>query len=187
MACRRSGVRISLAPRSSRSRIGPWEPKRERAPTHLGAFLVSEDGVHGGGACGDHGLELMPVDLLGHDRRAVADEVGYLLDSDSVVTHDRHERAPKLSGRPALPRPAALVMRRNERRTLAASSTMPTLVQNTKSLSCHAFPALSFCLACSAWCSLNVSATSSGISRVRRGVRRASDFPSAPRRGSCVG
>jgi hypothetical protein len=129
----------------------------------------------------------MSVDLLGNDRRAVADEVGYLLDGDSVVTHDGHDECRSLRGVQQSPRPAALVMRRNERRTLAASSTMPTLVQNTKTLSCHALPALSFCLACSAWCSLNVSATSSGISRVRRGVRRASDFPSAPRRGSCVG
>ena len=31
----------------------------------------------------------MPVNLLGHDRGAVADQVGYLLDGDSVVTHDR--------------------------------------------------------------------------------------------------
>jgi hypothetical protein len=33
----------------------------------------------------------MAVDLLGSDRRAVADLVGYLLDGDAVVAHDRDE------------------------------------------------------------------------------------------------
>lgn len=67
-----------------------------------------------------------------------------------------------------VPNPAACVMRRNERRTLAASSGVPTLVAKTRSLSCQALPAVSFCLACAAWCSLSALATSSGISRVRR-------------------
>jgi hypothetical protein len=40
-----------------------------------------------------------------------------------------------------VPSPAALVMRRNERRTLAASSAVPTLVAKTRSLSCHVLPA----------------------------------------------
>jgi hypothetical protein len=52
------------------------------ASAYLGAFLVSEDGVHRGCAHADHGLELMPVDLLGHDGGAVAREVGDLLNGD---------------------------------------------------------------------------------------------------------
>ena len=43
-----------------------------------------------------------------------------------------------------MPSPAALVMRRSERRTLAAPSGVPTLVQKTRLLSCHALPAMSF-------------------------------------------
>ena len=47
-----------------------------RLAIKLGGFLVSGDGVHGGRARGDDGLELMAVDLLGDDRGAVADQVG---------------------------------------------------------------------------------------------------------------
>jgi hypothetical protein len=43
----------------------------------------------------------VPVNLLGDNRCAVPDEVGDLLDGDSVVTHDGHERVPKLPWGPS--------------------------------------------------------------------------------------
>ena len=46
---------------------------------------------YGGGAAADDGLELVAVDLLSDDRRAVANQVGYLLDGHAVVAHDRDE------------------------------------------------------------------------------------------------
>jgi hypothetical protein len=36
---------------------------------------------------------LVAIDLLSDDRRAVADQVGYLLDGYAVVAHDRDERS----------------------------------------------------------------------------------------------
>ena len=65
------------------------------ASASLGA-LLAEDGVHRGRARADHGLELVPVDLLGDDRGPVPHKVGDLLDGYSVVTHDGHERVPQL-------------------------------------------------------------------------------------------
>jgi hypothetical protein len=44
----------------------------------------------------------VPVDLLGHDRGPVPDQVGDLLDRYSVVAHDRHERVPELSRCPVV-------------------------------------------------------------------------------------
>src|SRR5438309_9786842 len=59
--------------------------------------------VHRLGAFGDHRLELVPVDLLGHRGSGVATEIGDRLDGHVVVTHDRHERMPQLTRRPVLP------------------------------------------------------------------------------------
>jgi hypothetical protein len=64
--------------------------------------LLAEDRVHRRCARADHGLELVPVDLLGNDRGLVPDKVGDLLDGYSVVAHDGHERVPELSGCPVV-------------------------------------------------------------------------------------
>jgi hypothetical protein len=60
----------------------------------LGVLLTGKDGVHRGCARGDHGPELVPVDLLRDDRGLVADQVSDGLDADAVVAEDRHERVP---------------------------------------------------------------------------------------------
>ena len=75
----------------------------EGLASELGAFSVSEDGVHRGSACTTDRLKLVAVDLLGDDRRAVADQVGDLLDGDAIVAHDRDERVPEFPWGPALP------------------------------------------------------------------------------------
>jgi hypothetical protein len=56
-----------------KSHSGRREPIGEPAPS---GALLAEDGVHGGGARADHGLELMPVNLLGDDRGPVAVKKG---------------------------------------------------------------------------------------------------------------
>jgi hypothetical protein len=81
----------------------------------------------------------------------VADQVRDLLDTDAVVGEDRDERVAQLPPRPVLPIPAALVMERNVRRMLPAASSVPVRVQKTRSLSCHAPPALSRWAACLVW------------------------------------
>src|SRR5215469_10268588 len=98
MACSRAGVRIPLAPRKPEGSQAWRGPKRgpSEKPIMSGA-LLAEDRVHCGCSRADHGLELMPVDLLGNDRGPVPHKVGDLLDRYSIVTHDRHERVPELS------------------------------------------------------------------------------------------
>jgi hypothetical protein len=93
----------------------------------------------------------MQVDLLGHDRGAVAHQVGDLLDGYllSLMIDTNEWRSSR--GVQHSPRPAALVIRRNERRTLAASSGVPTPVEKTRSLSSHVWPTWSRYLACWVW------------------------------------
>ena len=57
----------------------------------LGLALTVQDRVHGGRAGLDDRSELMAVYGLRDDRRAVADQVGDLVDGDVVVAHDRDE------------------------------------------------------------------------------------------------
>ena len=59
----------------------------------------------------DHGLELIPVDLLGHDRGAVAYQVGYLLDGDSAIIQIDTNKWRSSRGVRLAPSPAAFVMR----------------------------------------------------------------------------
>ena len=56
--------------------------------------LLAEDLVHGRGAGGERGPDLVPVDGLGDGCAAVADQVADVLDADAVGAEDGHERVP---------------------------------------------------------------------------------------------
>jgi hypothetical protein len=98
---------------------------------------------NGDGAGGERGPDLVPVDGLGDRRAAVTDQVADVLDADTVGGQDGHERVPQFPWRPRLPRPAALVMTANSRRTCQRSSGLPSSQQKTRPWSCQCSPAWS--------------------------------------------
>src|SRR3984885_12758097 len=56
--------------------------------------LLAEDLVHGRGAGGERGPNLVPVDGLGDRCAAVADQVADVLNADAMGAEDGHERVP---------------------------------------------------------------------------------------------
>jgi hypothetical protein len=58
-----------------------------------GVRFLGEDLVHGCGAGGDRGPDLVPVDGLGDRGSTMAHQVADVLDADAVGAEDGHERA----------------------------------------------------------------------------------------------
>jgi hypothetical protein len=74
----------------------------------------------------------VPVDRFRDARARVPYEIGDGLDGYALVTHDGDERVTQLTGTHSVPTPASSVIFRNVRRTFAASSRVPTLMQNAR-------------------------------------------------------
>jgi hypothetical protein len=92
MACRRSGVRIPLAPQVLRSsRFGE---------VYLHVVVVIEGVIHDRRSTADRGHDHVPVDSLGDVGGLVAHGVADLLDWHPIGAHDRHCRVSALVGVP---------------------------------------------------------------------------------------
>ena len=114
--------------------------------------------------------ELLAVDQVGGSRVGVPGEAGDSLDADAGVGHEAHEGVTEFARVQAPGIPVPLTAPRNSLRTLAASSSPPSLVANTGPVSrpsrsriCRSAPARSpACAACGMSEGLGVSAIAHG-------------------------